>query len=99
MVVLYYLLNLVSLALYVFDLALLARAICSWIPSSRNSMIYRTCYTVTEPILSPVRNLLFRLEWVRRCRIDLSFIVVIVLVNILSSTTTVLMSNLARNLL
>lgn len=76
--------------LYVFDLFLLARAICSWIPSSRDSGIYRISYTVTEPILRPIRDMLFRFDWARRCPIDLSFIVVILLVNALSGATTYL---------
>lgn len=88
MAIVFYLLN---LSLQAFDLFLIARAICSWIPSSRDSMIYRICYTVTEPILRPIRDLLFRFEWARRCPIDLSFIVVILLINALTGATGVLM--------
>ena len=74
-----------SLILSVFDIMLLVRAICSWVPSFRSSMIFRLSYTVTEPILSPVRDMLFRFEWARRCPIDISFLIVLVLVNVLSS--------------
>ena len=87
MAVVFYLINTV---LYIFELFMIARAICSWIPSSRDSMIYRISYTVTEPILRPVRDLLFKLEWARRCPIDLSFIAVIVLINLLSGVTSTL---------
>ncbi|MBQ7224970.1 MAG: YggT family protein [Clostridia bacterium] len=79
-----------SSLLYVFDLFLLVRAICSWVPSFRESMIYRLTYTVTEPILRPVRDLLYNWEWARRCPIDLSFIVVVLLVNALSSALSYL---------
>ena len=88
MAVVFYLINTV---LYIFELFMIARAICSWIPSSRDSMIYRISYTVTEPILRPVRDLLFKLEWARRCPIDLSFIAVILLINLLSGVTGSLM--------
>ena len=88
MAIVFYLLNTV---LYIFELFMIARAICSWIPSSRDSIIYRISYTVTEPILSPVRDLLFKLDWVRRCPIDLSFIAVILLINLLSGVTGSLM--------
>ena len=88
MAIVFYLINTV---LYIFELFMIARAICSWIPSSRDSIIYRISYTVTEPILSPVRDLLFKLDWVRRCPIDLSFIAVILLINLLSGVTGSLM--------
>ena len=88
MAIVFYLINTV---LYTFELFMIARAICSWIPSSRDSIIYRISYTVTEPILSPVRDLLFKLDWVRRCPIDLSFIAVILLINLLSGVTGSLM--------
>ncbi|MBE6674549.1 MAG: YggT family protein [Ruminococcaceae bacterium] len=76
---------LLSSVLYAFDLLLLVRAICSWVPSFRESIVYRIAYTVTEPILRPVRDLLYRIEWVRRCPLDLSFLVVVLLVNGLSN--------------
>jgi YggT family protein len=84
---LFYVLNTV---LYVFDLLLLVRAVCSWVPSFRESMVYRYAFIITEPVLRPVRDLLYRAEWARRCPIDLSFLVVILLVNILSGVTSTL---------
>lgn len=85
--ILFYLLN---TALYVFDLLLLVRAVCSWVPSFRESAVYRLSYTATEPILRPIRDLLYNIEWVRRCPIDLSFLVVILIVNVLSGVTSTL---------
>lgn len=85
--IIFYLLNAV---LYIFDLLLLVRAICSWVPSFRESAVYRFSYTVTEPILRPVRDMLFRFDFVRRCPIDLSFLVVILIVNMLSGATSYL---------
>lgn len=81
---------LLSSLLYIFDLFLLARAVCSWFETARNSKIYELSYTVTEPVLRPIRDMLSRFEWVRRCPIDISFIVVILMVNALSSTFTYL---------
>ena len=80
----------IGILLSIFDFLLLVRAVCSWVPSFRDSIVYRLSFTVTEPVLSPVRDLLFRFEWVRRCPIDISFIVVLVLVNILSNVTSYL---------
>ena len=87
MAMIFYLLNTL---LYVFDLFLLVRAVCSWVPSFRQSMVYNLSYTVTEPILRPIRDMLFRFDWARRCPIDLSFLVVILLVNMLSGATSYL---------
>ena len=84
---LFYLLNTV---LYVFDLLLLVRAVCSWVPSFRESAVYRFSYTVTEPVLRPVRDWLYRFDFARRCPIDLSFLAVILLVNLLSGITSAL---------
>lgn len=87
MSIIFYLLNVI---LYVFDILLLVRAVCSWVPSFRESMVYRFSFTITEPILRPVRDLLYKIEWVRRCPLDLSFLVVIVIVNMLSGVTSYL---------
>ena len=87
MSIIFYLLNVI---LYVFDILLLVRAVCSWVPSFRESVVYRFSFTITEPILRPVRDLLYKIEWVRRCPLDLSFLVVIVIVNMLSGVTSYL---------
>ena len=79
--------SLLNTILYAFDLLLLVRAVCSWVPSFRESAVYRFSYTITEPVLRPIRDLLYRAEWARRCPIDLSFLVVILIVNVLSSVT------------
>lgn len=71
--------------LSIFDLCLLVRAICSWIPSFQDSAIYNFTYAITEPILFPVRNLLMRFEWVRNFPLDISFLVVFLLNNVFLS--------------
>ena len=85
--IIFYLLNTVF---YIFDLLLLVRAVCSWVPSFRESVVYRASYTVTEPILRPIRDLLYKIEWVRRCPIDLSFLVVVLLIQGMMSITNYL---------
>ncbi|MBO5261469.1 MAG: YggT family protein [Clostridia bacterium] len=85
--IIFYLLNTI---LYLFDICLLVRAVCSWIPSCRDLTVYRISYTVTEPILRPIRDMLFRIDWIRRCPLDLSFLVVILIVNVLSGATSYL---------
>lgn len=71
-----------SAVLSAFELCLLVRAICSWIPSARYSRVYDFFHRITEPVLSPVRDIFMRWEFARRCPIDLSFIAVLVLLTI-----------------
>ena len=71
--------------LTIFEACMLVRAICSWVPSFRESMIYRFTLIVTEPITGPIRELFMRFDWVRRCPLDISFLVVYILVTTLAS--------------
>ncbi len=73
----------ISSLLSVFELCLLIRAICSWIPSARDSRIYDFFFKITEPILRPIRDVMMRWEFARRCPIDLSFLVVIILISVM----------------
>ena len=52
-------LQIISLLLQLFELALLARIILSWFPNvDRNNPIIQFLFDVTEPVLKPIRNLL-----------------------------------------
>lgn len=68
-----------------FECCMLVRAICSWVPSFRESKIYSFTLMITEPITGPVRELFMRFDWVRRCPLDISFFVVYILVTALAS--------------
>jgi YggT family protein len=50
----------INLILKVFEVALLARVLISWLPVSRDNKLIDLLYTVTEPVLSPIRNMLSR---------------------------------------
>lgn len=71
------------IVLSIFETCLIVRAILSWIPSARNSRISQFLITITEPVVHPVRNLLFKMEWARRLPIDLSVLVVFIIISIL----------------
>ena len=71
--------------LTIFETCMLVRAICSWVPSFRESRIYQFTLIVTEPITGPIRDLFMRFDWVRRCPLDISFLVVYILVTTLAS--------------
>lgn len=50
----------VSTFFKLLEFLILARVILSWIPIGRNNTIVQLLYTLTEPILSPIRSLLDR---------------------------------------
>ncbi|MBO5212503.1 MAG: YggT family protein [Clostridia bacterium] len=80
-VIAYTLIYLLSL----FEIVLIVRAICSWAPYFRESKVNRIATAITEPIVAPIRNLLMRISFVRRCPIDLSFIVLYLFIGMASS--------------
>ncbi|MBO5287394.1 MAG: YggT family protein [Clostridia bacterium] len=91
MIFVYYLAHIITIILSLFELCMFVRAICSWVPQFRDSMVYGISFKVTEPVLYPIRKWLFRFNWVRNCPIDISFIVVIILINGFSSLLTFFM--------
>lgn len=44
----------------VIEFLILVRVFLSWIPINRNNSIISLVYTLTEPVLAPIRNLLFK---------------------------------------
>ena len=73
-----------NLLLRGYHFLMLVRVICSWIPSCRNSIVFRVSFAATEPVLQPLRDILFRWEFARRCPIDLAFIALYLILEILS---------------
>lgn len=82
MTAIYIVYRVLSILLYGLDLLLLVRAICSWVPNFRDSMVYNLSYTVTEPLLKPLRKLMWKMDWARRCPFDLSFLALCILTSL-----------------
>ena len=74
-----------SLLINGFDLLLLANAICSWVPEWRMSKVYIYSSRIIDPILQPIRKFMWRFDFARRCPIDLSFIVLVLITRFLDS--------------
>lgn len=64
------------------QLAMLARAILSWIPNSFERL-EDFLFTVTEPFIVPVRMVLERFEAIENLPIDVSFFVTFVLLAVI----------------
>lgn len=56
----------------VVEMLILLRIVLSWLPLKKGNMFIQFIYTVTEPILSPVRNLIARSSFGKNLMIDLS---------------------------
>ncbi len=51
--------QLIYYVLWIFNLVLLARVLLSWFPNvDRSNPVIQLIYTVTEPVLRPIRDLL-----------------------------------------
>ena len=68
----------------VYSLLLVARGLLSWTNYSRDSKVYEICFIMTEPLLRPIRDFLFRCETFRSCPIDFSSLILIILLGIAS---------------
>lgn len=76
--------TLIRLILRLFEILLFIRAILSWFPIDRDNVVSRFLESATEPILLPVRKLLFRIPALQNFPFDLSYIVVFLLIQLLS---------------
>ncbi len=82
MYVLYMAARLVSLLLWILEIAMLIRAIVSWIPSLDGSRWMNIVYLITDPIVVPVRGLFEKISLFRNSPIDFSFIIAYLLLGI-----------------
>ncbi len=81
MEVLLYLLGRIALMLlYVLDVGLFLRAILSWIDPEGSFRLSAFLYSITEPIIQPIRKLCYKMNWFQRTPIDVPFMITVLLV-------------------
>ncbi len=68
------------LSLFVF--LLLARVLWGFFSEEEESRVYFFLYAITEPVVSPVRNLLARIPFFQESPIDFSFMATCLLISI-----------------
>lgn len=66
------------------QIALIVRAVMSWFPFGEN-IISDIAYSLTEPLIIPVRRVLDRFESLRNFPIDIAFFVTFMIVSVLSA--------------
>jgi len=78
-------LGLLRTFLYLLDLAMLLRAVLSWLPIDEDNPLLHIACMLTEPFIYPVRALLHRFELFRNLPIDIAFLITSVLILIASA--------------
>ena len=73
----------VSSLLRIYELLLIARAILSWFPMVQGNAIDAFLYNVTEPVLAPIRNVLWKIPFLANMPIDFSILVAFLLIDVL----------------
>ncbi len=66
-------------------LLLLIRAVMSWVMPDGGSRIWQVVYGLTEPVIMPFRQLLFKFRFVQTCPLDLSYLAVVLLLQMIRS--------------
>jgi YggT family protein len=67
------------------ELVIIARVIVSWLPISRSGQLIRILYTLTEPILAPIRAMLERSSLGKYMMVDFSPIIAFILLRVIET--------------
>ena len=68
---------------YILQFAILVRCILSWLPISRNNIFYSIIYSLTEPIMAPIRRLIDRSPLGGGMMIDFSPVIAYFLISVI----------------
>lgn len=71
--------------LRVYELLFIVRALLSWFPGGNTGGIGEFLYAVTEPILAPIREVLWKIPFLRGIPIDFSVLVAYILIDVIRS--------------
>jgi YggT family protein len=87
----------IDLFVWILDSLIFVRVIISWLPIDRNNPIVRFVYGMTEPILAPIRNLIFKSPLGGSgMMIDFSPVVAVLLLQLLQSLLNQLVFSMLR---
>ena len=76
------LLRFVDALLRIYELLFLVRAVLSWIPPVQGTKIAFLLYSVTEPVLAPIRMVLHKIPFLAGFPIDFSMLVAYLLIDV-----------------
>ena len=84
----YILISTVDAILMALQIAMFIRAILSWIPGLEENKFSNFLYTVTEPVIMPIRALFDRMGWFQNSPLDAAFFVTYILLAVISTCLT-----------
>jgi len=67
------------------QLSMLLRAVLSWLPLSDDNKLEAFVYSITEPIIYPIRALFDKFEGLRNFPLDIPFFVAFIILSTLST--------------
>ena len=70
--------------LWFLEIAMMVRAVLSWIPGGNTMRLADFVYSITEPFIVPIRRLFFRRGWFRSSPLDVPFFVTYIIIMALS---------------
>ena len=79
--VLYVVAATVRVIVYALQLLMFARAILSWMPMDEDNAVENFLYSVTEPVIMPVRSVIEHFGWFEGLPIDMSFFITFILLS------------------
>ena len=82
--------NIALALLGVLDIAMLGRAILSWVDPMGDGPLASFLYTVTEPVIFPFRKLFEKKNWFMDVPIDMAFFFAMISIMILQTLLEVL---------
>ena len=77
---LYFLRQMAVMLLYVLDIGLFLRAILSWLDPEMSFRVSAFLYSITEPVIAPIRKLCHKMNWFQKTPIDMPFMITVLLV-------------------
>jgi YggT family protein len=85
-----YLIGALKLLVDILSALIVIQAFMSWLPLSEDNVIVRFLNLMTEPILTPIRKLLYRFEFTQELPFDFSPIIAILLLWVIGSILSIL---------
>ena len=82
--------NVLIVLVDVLFLAMLIRALLSWMPLDEDSKIALFFYSITEPLIIPVRVLCDRFHWFEGSPLDVPYLITSMLLAVLSTLLSIL---------
>jgi len=79
-IVFYLLKNTALWILSILDLAMLLRAIMSWILQGEENRFSMFLYMITEPLIHPIRQLCYKKNWFQQTPLDIPFLITVLLI-------------------